>query len=421
MKKILSFCILFVMLSSNKAFSQTILSSWENNVSFAVAAISYEVEIYGEKIYINYTSQHNFVIWSPEYKNRAWFYGGYDCPYLGMGSSSGLGTASFSFNKYNRKKKDFYYSNDNELINSLEFISIFSDNKCTDEELILKIAREFVKNQKEVCKYPDYFNTSASTSSSSSSSSSSSTSSSSSASTPTEYDVDITDSRPALGIEMVLVQGGPFQMGNNTSSFYAEHPAHSVTINSFYLSNYEVTQAQWKKIMGTNPSNFSGCSNCPVEQVSWDDVQQFITKLNAQTGKKYRLPTEAEWEYAARGGIKSKGYIYAGSNNLDEVAWYSGNNNNNRTMPVGKKNPNELGIFDMSGNVYEFCSDFFDQNYYQNSQAINPKGPSTGTERVIRGGSWSYGGEYECKIFGRSSTNPDQSYKTIGFRLVSAK
>ncbi|GHU57772.1 hypothetical protein FACS189411_12060 [Bacteroidia bacterium] len=218
-------------------------------------------------------------------------------------------------------------------------------------------------------------------------------------------------------IEMVYVQGGTFSMGcsgeQGSDCYDDEKPLHSVTVSSFNIGKYEVTQAQWKQIMGSNPSYFKG-DNLPVESVSWADVQEFISKLNAATGKRYRLPTEAEWEYAARGGNRSQGYKYSGSNNLNNVAWYGGNSSS-KTHPVGAKSPNELGVYDMSGNVWEWCSDWYGN--YNSSSQTNPTGPSTGSRRVLRGGGWDYGAEY-CRVSDRGSNAPGNRYDDFGFRLV---
>lgn len=204
-----------------------------------------------------------------------------------------------------------------------------------------------------------------------------------------------------FGIEMVYVKGGTFQMGSNDGDS-DEKPKHSVTLSDFYIGKYEVTQKQWREIMGNNPSNFKNCDNCPVEKVSWNDVQEFIKKLNQKTGKNYRLPTEAEWEYAAKGGNQSKGTIYSGSNNIDEVAWYR-ENSGSKTHPAGQKKPNELGIYDMSGNVYEWCNDWYG-NYSAGSQR-NPQGSSSGARRVLRGGSWgSIAGN--CRVSNRINSAP---------------
>jgi formylglycine-generating enzyme required for sulfatase activity len=173
------------------------------------------------------------------------------------------------------------------------------------------------------------------------------------------------------GIEMVLVQGGTFTMGSNSGDS-DEKPLHQVTLSDFYIGKYEVTQKQWREIMGNNPSHFNGDER-PVEYVSWNDAQEFIRKLNAKTGQKYRLPTEAEWEYAACGGQQSRGYTYSGSNDINAVAWY-GNNSNNKTHAVGQKQANELGLHDMSGNVWEWCGDWYD-NYSSGAQT-NPAGPA---------------------------------------------
>jgi serine/threonine protein kinase len=198
--------------------------------------------------------------------------------------------------------------------------------------------------------------------------------------------------------EVVDVAGGTFMMGNN-----------QVTLNSFQIGKYEVTQALWKAVMGNNPSSNSGCDNCPVENVSWEDCQLFIDILNKKTGKKYRLPTDAEWEYAARGGNKSKGYKYSGSNDINEVAWFDGNSEN-KTHIVGKKEANELGIYDMSGNVWEWCSDWYGD--YSKSNSSNP------VERVIRGGSWYSNAEY-CLVAYRYYGYPGGRNDNRGFRLLS--
>jgi formylglycine-generating enzyme required for sulfatase activity len=214
------------------------------------------------------------------------------------------------------------------------------------------------------------------------------------------------------GFEMVFVQGGTFTMGCNNCESY-EKPTHQVILSSFNIGKYEVTQAQWKAIMGENPSYFKG-DKLPVETVSWDDVQDFIRRLNAQTGKKYRLPTEAEWEYAARGGSKSRGYKYSGSNTIGDVAWYD-DNSGSTTHAVGTKSANELGIYDMSGNVWEWCSDWYGS--YSSGAQSNPTGASSGSARVSRGGSWRYDAAYSAVSY-RDYTTPSYRSFEIGFRLV---
>lgn len=215
---------------------------------------------------------------------------------------------------------------------------------------------------------------------------------------------------------MIFVKGGTFQMGSNDGSSY-EKPVHSVRVSDFYIGKYEVTQAEWKKIMGNNPSSFNDCENCPVENVSWNDIQDFLKKLNAKyPGKKYRLPTEAEWEYAARGGIQSKGFAYSGSNDLSEVGWYS-DNAGSKPHPVGQKKANELGLHDMSGNVWEWCADWYEK--YPAAAQTNPTGPAKGSARVGRGGSWRYGAE-ACRVSDRRSWRPGSlRYGHLGFRMVS--
>ena len=216
---------------------------------------------------------------------------------------------------------------------------------------------------------------------------------------------------------MVYVSGGTFTMGatseQGSDAYGDEKPTHSVTLSSFYLCKYEVTQALWRAVMGNNPSCFGGY-NLPVESVSWNDCQTFISRLNNLTGKNFRLPTEAEWEYAARGGNRTRGYKYSGSNFLSDVAWYN-DNSGNKTHPVGTKSPNELGLYDMSGNVWEWCSDWY--GTYSPSSQTNPTGPSSGSSRVYRGGSWiSYAGV--CRSSCRSSRAPDGRNDGLGLRLA---
>ena len=215
---------------------------------------------------------------------------------------------------------------------------------------------------------------------------------------------------------MIYVAGGTFNMGADDSDAYdSEKPVHSVTVSSFSIGKYEVTQKLWKAVMGTNPSDFKG-DNLPVENVSWNDVQEFIRKLNAKTGKHYRLPAEAEWEYAARGGNRSRGYKYSGSDNLSSVAWYN-ENSGSKTHPVGTKSSNELGIYDMTGNVWEWCLDWYDSSYYSSSPSTNPAGPATGSYRVFRGGSWDDFARV-CRVYSRSGSTPGGRHNFLGFRLA---
>ena len=218
-------------------------------------------------------------------------------------------------------------------------------------------------------------------------------------------------------IEMVWVSGGTFTMGatseQGSDADDREKPAHSVTLSGYYIGKYEVTQAQWKAVMGNNPSSFKG-DNLPVENVSWNDVQEFIRKLNQLTGKSYRLPTEAEWEYAARGGNNSRGYKYSGSNNIGSVAW-NYENCGSTTHPVGSKSPNELGIYDMSGNVWEWCQDWYGD--YNSSSQRNPKGPASGSYRVGRGGGWNSFAR-DCRVSFRDCDSPGYGANDLGFRLV---
>ncbi len=223
-----------------------------------------------------------------------------------------------------------------------------------------------------------------------------------------------------VSFQMVEVQGGPFTMGatseQGADAWDDEKPAHKVTLSDYYIGKTEVTQALWKAVMGNNPSSSKG-DNKPVECVSWNDCQEFIKKLNSLTGKNFRLPTEAEWEYAARGGIKSRGYKYSGSNTLGDVSWYDGNSGS-KTHEVGTKSPNELGIYDMSGNVWEWCSDWYG-SYSSNAQD-NPKGASDGSHRVYRGGSWLSNAR-DGRSSLRYGLDPDERWCLIGFRLCLSK
>ena len=215
---------------------------------------------------------------------------------------------------------------------------------------------------------------------------------------------------------MVYVEGGTFTMGatfEQQEPDYDEKPTHRVSLSSFYIGKYEVTQALWKAVMGSNPSHFEG-DNLPVENVSWNDCQTFLRKLNAMTGKNFRLPTEAEWEFSARGGNWSRGYQYSGSNVLSDVAWYY-DNSGSKTHNVGTKAPNELGIYDMSGNVWEWCQDW--KGSYIGSAQTNPKGPSSGSYRVDRGGSW-FNFAWSCRVACRYCHTPDYRYFDLGFRLA---
>ena len=220
----------------------------------------------------------------------------------------------------------------------------------------------------------------------------------------------------SIEMEFILIEAGTFQMGSNSGES-DEKPIHTVNITKdYYIGKYEVTQGEWKKVMGSNPSYFKG-DNLPVERVSWNDVQEFIEKLNQKEGTyKYRLPTEAEWEYASRGGNKSRGYKYSGSNSIGEVAEYEGNNDKS-TKPVGGKKANELGIHDMTGNVWEWCSDWYSSGYYSSSLSTDPTGPTSGSYRVLRGGSWYYYASY-CRVAFRLYYCPSFSYYYCGFRIV---
>ncbi len=223
---------------------------------------------------------------------------------------------------------------------------------------------------------------------------------------------------------MIAVEGGTFQMGAQSTdpsgtnydgdALSGEEPVHSVTLSDYYIGETEVTQELWEAVMGTNPSDFSGNPQRPVEYVSWYECKEFITNLNNLTGMNFRLPTEAEWEYAARGGNKSQGYKYSGGNTIGNVAWYW-DNSDSATYNVKTKSPNELGTYDMSGNVWEWCEDWYG-NYSSGSQT-NPTGPSTGSYRVLRGGSRDNYAD-SCRVSLRNYYYPISRRSSSGFRLA---
>lgn len=217
------------------------------------------------------------------------------------------------------------------------------------------------------------------------------------------------------GITMVSIAGGCFQMGDtHGGGFSDEKPLHEVCVSDFAIGTYEVTQGEWRRVMGKNPSHFSSCGDdCPVENVSWDDVQKFIKKLNRSTGGSFRLPTEAEWEYAARSGGREE--KYSGGDDADAVAWYEGNSGGT-PHPVGQKQANGLGIHDMSGNVWEWVSDWYGGYGTERQQA--PAGPATGSFRVYRGGGWSLD-LWSIRTTNRAYSVPGKRVINLGFRLAS--
>ena len=221
-----------------------------------------------------------------------------------------------------------------------------------------------------------------------------------------------------VSFKMVAVAGGTFTMGataeQGDDAYSGEYPTHQVTLSSYAIGETEVTQELWQAVMGSNPSWFKGNLQRPVECVSWNGCQEFITKLNQLTGETFRLPTEAEWEYAARGGNRSKGYKYAGSNTIGDVAWYW-DNSSSTTQTVATKSPNELGLYDMSGNVREWCQDWYGS--YSSGAQTNPTGPTSGSDRVDRGGSWSNDAR-NCRVSIRFNDTPSSSYDDLGLRLA---
>ena len=237
---------------------------------------------------------------------------------------------------------------------------------------------------------------------------------------------DYVESTLGLNMKMVYVEGGQFQMGatsEQSDAYSREYPVHSVTLDSYYISATEVSQAQWQAVMGTTIhqqaskagySVKSVGSDYPMCYVSWEEARAFCSELSALTGKTYLLPTEAQWEYAARGGKKSRSSQYSGSYSVDAVAWYEPNPAR-RQHPVGKLRANELGLYDMSGNVYEWCNDWYG-SYSSNAQ-FNPAGPSSGSNRVLRGGSW-IGSAGFCRVAFRGDLSPSHRGNVLGFRVV---
>lgn len=232
----------------------------------------------------------------------------------------------------------------------------------------------------------------------------------------------------------IFVEGGSFMMGSNDGESH-EKPVHQVTVSSFLIGKYEVTQKEWTEVMGSNPSNWKG-DNLPVEGVSWLQAIEYCNKRSLKEGLKpcysgsgasiscdwsangYRLPTEAEWEYAARGGKQSKAFKYSGSNELGTVAW-SRSSSGNRTHEVGIKQPNELGIYDMSGNVWEWCWDWYGSAYYSKSPNADPRGPASGSTHPLRGGGWNDIDSF-CRTAVRYGYNPSKSISNYGFRVSRA-
>lgn len=218
--------------------------------------------------------------------------------------------------------------------------------------------------------------------------------------------------------KMIRVDGGRFLMGapnNDHDAYLNEKPQHWIKLSDFYIGETTVTQALWKAVMGNNPSSFHGDNN-PVDSVKWDDCQTFIKILNEKTNQRFRLPTEAEWEFAASGGNMSKGCRFAGGNSIDEVAWFNGNSDF-KTHQVKNKRPNELGLYDMSGNVYERCLDWYSDSYYEESPIDNPVNHISSSSRVLRGGSWLNRAKH-CRVTDRYKYDPSVSDGSIGFRLV---
>jgi formylglycine-generating enzyme required for sulfatase activity len=217
----------------------------------------------------------------------------------------------------------------------------------------------------------------------------------------------------SVKIEMVPLDAGSFVMGYE-SGYSNEKPLHKVTLDAYYIAKYEVSQELWQLVTGKNPAHFKDCTDCPVEMISYEDALIFIDRLNQLSGQSFRLPTEAEWEFAAKGGSTKKKTRYSGSNKIDEVAWYS-RNAGERPHPVGLKLPNALGIFDMSGNVFEWTSDWMGR--YKNADQVNPRGARKGKTKVVRGGCW-YDTNEGCRVHCRVEVDPSEKNGCLGLRLA---
>ncbi len=244
----------------------------------------------------------------------------------------------------------------------------------------------------------------------------------------------------SIPIEMVFVEGGTFEQGCMSKELEAgqcqsvSQPEHTVTLKSYYIAKFEVTRELYRAVMGVDPSfgsfdyrpMFNITPKCPVQMVSWFDTQAFMDSLFIKTGIRFRLPTEAEWEYAARGGLAQNDYLFSGSNDIDEVAYFHNNFLGLKPgqvfqweQPVGGRNPNALGLYDMTCNVEEWCSDWFSEDYYSSQTTFkNPKGPSQGSEKVCRGGSWGVSNEKYLHLTYRCKASPDSKQPSIGFRLA---